>query len=273
MKYLFLLFLFANVDCIYSQEFNKKSVFPSKEEYPSNSYSRENTWIFILAGQSNMAGRAIIAPMDTIAHDRILAINIKNEIVMAKEPISFFESDKKGLSCALAFAKELIKNVPDSIAVLLVPCAVGGSSIDQWIYDSLHRNVKLLTNFKDQVLWAKKNGTIKGVLWHQGESDVSSKEISNYKSKLKRLFNEFRVTIDNDNLIILTAEIGMFKSNNIKEIAINKQIKQNAFLDPYTFFVKTKDFESIGDNLHFDSKSQRLLGTRFAKKYLSSISN
>jgi len=273
MKYLLLLFLLPNLNSIYGQEFNKISVFPNKEEYPVKSYSKENIWIFILAGQSNMAGRAIIAPIDTIARDRILAINIENKIIMAKEPISFFESDKKGLSCGLAFGKELIKNVADSVFVLFVPCAVGGSSIDQWIGDSIHRNVKLLSNFKSQVAWAKKNGTIKGVLWHQGESDVVSKDIFNYKTKLKKLFNEFRITIENNKLIILTAEIGMFKKDNSKEKIINKQIKQNVLLDPYTFLVKTKGFKSNGDNLHFDSKSQRLLGQRFAKKYLENIRN
>jgi hypothetical protein len=271
MKYLFLFFLLANWNSIYSQEFDKMSVFPNKEEYLVKSYSKENTWIFILAGQSNMAGRAIVAPSDTIANDRILAINIENKIIMAKEPISFFESDKKGLSCGLAFGKELIKNVPDSICVLLIPAAVGGSSIDKWIGDSIHRNVKLLSNLKRKVAWAKKNGIIKGVLWHQGESDALSKEISNYKTKLKKLFTEFRRATENDKLIILSAEIGMFRKNNSKEKVINKQIQQNVFLDPYAFLVKSKDFKSIGDDLHFDSKSQRILGQRFAQKYLEII--
>jgi len=273
MKYLFLLFLLANWNSIYSQEFDKMSVFPNKEEYPVKSYSKENTWIFILAGQSNMAGRAIVAASDTIANERILAINIENKIIMAKEPISFFESDTKGLSCGLAFGKELIKNVPDSICVLLIPAAVGASSINKWIGDSIHRSVKLLTNLKRQVAWAKKNGIIKGILWHQGESDVLSKEISNYKTKLKNLFTEFRRTTENDKLIILTAEIGMFRKNNSKEKVINKQIQQNVFLDPYAFLVKSKDFKSIGDELHFDSKSQRILGQRYAQKYLEIIRN
>ena len=46
----------------------------------------EKVWVFILAGQSNMAGRGKIEAEDTISAPRILTINDKGDIIPAKEP-------------------------------------------------------------------------------------------------------------------------------------------------------------------------------------------
>ncbi len=44
--------------------------------------------------------------------------------------------------------------------------------MDQWLGDSVHRSVQLLSNLRNRVDYAKQYGTVKGILWHQGESDA-----------------------------------------------------------------------------------------------------
>jgi hypothetical protein len=241
---------------------------PDKTEYPSKMPSKEHVWVFILAGQSNMAGRAFIQPNDTLSNHRILSINRESEIILAKEPLHFYEPKISGLDCGMAFSIEILKHIPDSISVLLIPTALGGSAIYKWVNDSIHRNIKLLSNFKDKVELAKKYGTIKAILWHQGESDAKPLLITNYKNKLQALFKKFRNIIDNQNLIILTGNIGLFEERDPHKKNINQQINAFAFNDPNTYLINTKNFKSVGDNLHFNSKSQRKMGKRFAKKYL-----
>jgi hypothetical protein len=41
----------------------------------SNNIKKENVWVFIMAGQSNMAGRGAVEPEDTVPDKRILSIN------------------------------------------------------------------------------------------------------------------------------------------------------------------------------------------------------
>jgi hypothetical protein len=241
---------------------------PDKTEYPSKIPSKEHVWVFILAGQSNMAGRAFIQPNDTLSNHRILSINRESEIILAKEPLHFYEPKISGLDCGMAFSIEILKHIPDSISVLLIPTALGGSAIDKWVNDSIHRNIKLLSNFKDKVELAKKYGTIKAILWHQGESDAKPLLITNYKNKLQALFKKFRNIIDNQNLIILTGNIDLFEERDPHKKNINQQINAFAFNDLNTYLINTKNFKSVGDNLHFNSKSQRKMGKRFAKKYL-----
>ena len=145
--------------------------------------TRQNVWVFILAGQSNMAGRGIVEPQDTVTNNRILSINKNGDLIIAKEPLHWYEPERTGLDCGHSFGKTIIKNLPDSISVLLIPTAVGGSSISQWLGDSLHRNVKLLSNFLAKIEIAKQYGIIKGILWHQGESDANEGNILHYKER------------------------------------------------------------------------------------------
>ena len=267
-----LLLIFILSFSVFGQETSVAN-FPKQTEYPKNIPAKNNVWVFIMAGQSNMAGRSLVEPMDTIANQRILSINTNGEIILAKEPLNLYEPQMKGLDCGVSFASELLKNCPDSVSILLIPTAVGGSSIDQWVGDSLHRNVNLLSNFRQKVELAKKYGEIKGLLWHQGESDAKQMLVGSYAKKLKDLFSSFRKTINNKKLPILTGEIGTFTPISTFQNAINKVIVCNAKKDKYTFLIPTHDLTDRGDKLHFDSKSQRIMGERFAQKYIEIINN
>jgi hypothetical protein len=145
--------------CGTKQNDDRTEFFPKIEQEPNVIPAKENVWVFILAGQSNMAGRGKVEPIDTIPDSRIFTINKEQELILAKEPIHFYEPTMTGLDCGLSFGKELLKKIPDSISLLIIPTAVGGSSIDQWINDSTYRNVTLLTNFKEKIEIGKKYGS------------------------------------------------------------------------------------------------------------------
>ena len=242
--------------------------FPQKQEMLSETPDKQNLWVFIMAGQSNMAGRGMVEPKDTIPNKRIVTINQKGELIIAKEPLHWYEPERTGLDCGYSFATALIKNIPANISVLLIPTAVGGSSISQWLADSLYRNVKLFSNFKEKTEIAKQFGVIKGILWHQGESDANEKDIPLYKKRLGLLFSKFRSTVRNNELPILLGELGSFSDNSAKFDSINKQIHAYAGEDKNSRVISTKDLKDKGDHLHFDSKGQRTMGRRFAKAYL-----
>lgn len=118
--------------------------FPKVAEYVKCMPPRDSLWIFIMAGQSNMAGRAVVEPQDTLSANEILTINAENQWILAKEPLHFYEPSRKGLDCGVSFARFLLDSVPKETKIALIPCAIGGSSVYQWIGDSLHRNVHLI---------------------------------------------------------------------------------------------------------------------------------
>lgn len=251
----------------------RTAFFPKVELKTEKIPNPENLWVFILAGQSNMAGRGLVAPQDTIPDDRIFTINKDNDLIIAKEPLHFYEVSKQmtGLDCGLSFGKTLIKQVPDSISILLLPTAVGGSSITKWLGDSIHRDVKLLTNFKEKARLGMKYGQLKGILWHQGESNANEKNIPHHASRLSELIAEFRQITENKKLPILIGELGSYSTKNDRWQKINEQIKTYVQTDANAMLIKTSDLKAKGDKVHFDAEAQRTMGQRFANAYSKKI--
>ncbi len=267
----FILILFLSVFIAGEAKINddRTKYFPKVEKRPENIPNKEDVWVFILAGQSNMAGRGFVEPQDTVPNDRIYSINKDGELIFAKEPLNFNEPNMAGLDCGLSFGKELLNHIPDSISVLLIHTAVGGSSISQWNNDSTFRNVTLLSNFREKVKIGRNYGMIKGILWHQGESDATTSEnIELYQSRLILLFGKFRQAAGNPFLPILIGELGSFSENNDKWQSINRQIYKYIETDGKSQVINTQDFNHKGDKVHFNSEGQREMGKRFAEAFI-----
>lgn len=271
MKNFLLLITFIIIVSCRQNKDNRTLNFPKSIELVYEIPHKENVWVFILAGQSNMAGRAFVEPTDTISNKRVLSINKNGQLVYAKEPLHFYEPSMTGLDCGLSFAKNLITNIPDSITILLIPTAIGGSSVEQWLGDSTHRGVKLLSNFQSKSEVAKSFGRIKGILWHQGENDANPIGISKYQIKLSSLFKVFRTIIGNKNLPILIGELGSYSSENENWRLINEKINEVAKKDSITYLISTFDLKDKGDKVHFNSEGQRKMGERMASKFMSTL--
>ncbi len=264
---LLLLFFSKAVFCI-GQITDRANYFPKQMETVSDTMIKENVWVFILAGQSNMAGRGFVEPEDTLPRKRLVTINKNGQLIIAKEPLHFYEPALTGLDCGYSFGTTMIKSIPDDISVLLIPTAVGGSSISQWLGDSLYRNVKLFSNFLEKIEIGRKYGIIKGILWHQGESDANEKDIPQYTKRLSELIARFRSSAGNTNLPVLLGELGSFSNDKENWKLINKAINEYSLQGKYTTVISTADLEHKGDSIHFDSKGQRTMGKRFAEVYL-----
>lgn len=264
---IFLLIVVIFISC-HTPPAGRTTYFPKQEEAATVTANKQNVWVFILAGQSNMAGRGMVMPQDTIPDKRIFTINKSGQLILAKEPLHFYEPTLTGLDCGYAFGETVIKHIPDSISVLLIPTAIGGSSISQWLGDSLYRNVKLFSNFLEKVKIAKQHGEIKGILWHQGESDANPKNIPSYRQRLSLLFTRFRQAIGNDSLPVMLGELANFPKDQSNRASINQAISEYARQDKHTAVIVTNDLGHKGDSLHFDSEAQRTMGRRFAEVYL-----
>ncbi len=238
--------------------------FPKETEYVNQLPKKRKVWIYIMAGQSNMAGRGVVEAQDTVSHPRIITINQAHKFILAKEPLHFYEPALTGLDCGLSFAKKMISEIDSSITILLIPTAVGGSSIKQWLGDSLHRNVKLQTNFREKIEFARKHGIIKGILWHQGESDAELRLIPGYENRLHELFTQLRSYARNRKLPVFIAELGSYSKNQENWDLINKAIHHYNSKDKNSFVINTQDLKSKEDYIHFNSEGQRQMGERFA---------
>lgn len=240
--------------------------FPVVVEKVKTLPPKETFYIFLMAGQSNMAGRGIVQPQDTIQDMHVLTLDKNNEWVYAKEPLHYYEPGRTGLDCGLSFGKKLAKLYGNNITVGLVPCAIGGSSIEQWLGDSVYRNVALYSNFLKKANIAKQYGTIKGLLWHQGESNSGNAYVR-YKEKMDTLFTRMRKDLGSPDLPVYAGQLASFlvKRNQPHAQEINHDLQSMSQSFKNFHVINTQDLTSKPDTLHFDSPSQRKMGERFAE--------
>lgn len=249
--------------------------FPTTSKKIDSFPDKKNLWVFVMAGQSNMAGRGFVQAGDTLSNPRIIAMNTDGQWIEGKAPLHKYQPQVTGLGMGMSFAKELLKNVDKNVTIALVPLAMGGSSIDSWLNDKEFRGIKLSGNFKSKIRLALEKGTLKGILWHQGESDAFLEKIPYYEDKLETLYQFFRQYAQQEDLPIISGELGAFPSDSERNILwqmINEKIEKLALKDPNLILVRTDDLKAKSDNVHFNAHSQRVLGTRYAKAYQHLIS-
>ncbi|MGE9291842.1 MAG: sialate O-acetylesterase, partial [Puniceicoccales bacterium] len=101
---------------------------------------KENFHLFLLAGQSNMAGRGEVEAEDQVPHSRVFMLNQEGEWVPAVDPVHY---DKKaaGVGPGRSFAMVLAEQ-DESVAIGLIPAACGGSSILSWVPGGYHSQTK-----------------------------------------------------------------------------------------------------------------------------------
>jgi peptidoglycan/xylan/chitin deacetylase (PgdA/CDA1 family) len=220
--------------------------------------SSKSMEVYLLIGQSNMAGRGSLDEQSHLTSGAILMLDKANEWVAAKDPMHF-DKPSAGVGPGISFAQAMLQD-KNNTQIGLIPCAWGGSPIKAW-----QPGAKYFENFPydEAVKRAKiamQKGVLKGILWHQGESDNDPKRALVYLEKLKTLIGNLRRDLNAPNLPFVAGEIGYFnKENNINEI-INKlpaEIENTAV-------VSAMNLTDRGDHLHFDTASARELGNRYA---------
>ena len=271
MKFRYILLVTFFISCSTTKKITDDGVnhFPKTNIKATNLPVKENFYIFLLAGQSNMAGRGFVQPEDTVSSMQVLALDKNNNWVYAKEPLHFYEPGRTGLDCGLSFAKKLLSLYGNKIIIGLVPCAIGGSSIEQWLGDSTYRGVTLYSNLLAKAKIAQQYGVLKGLLWHQGESNaVTAAKHKNYEQKLQTLFTRIRNDLGEPDLSFYAGQLAKFLSRKSYPFAdsINNDLINLSSSMKKMYVINTLDLSSKSDTLHFNTRSQRIMGERFAKK-------
>ncbi|PQO40708.1 sialate O-acetylesterase [Blastopirellula marina] len=243
----------------------------SKEPPSSTSLPpKEKFHLFLLVGQSNMAGRGKVTPADQTANPKVLMFDQTGNWVPAVDPLHFDKPKVVGVGLGRTFGLEIAQDNPD-VTIGLIPCAVGGSPIASWEPGALDKATK--THPYDDAMkrahQALQAGELKGILWHQGESDSSPEKAKVYEEKLHALIARFRRELNAPDVPFIAGQMGQFSErpwNEAKQKVdqVHQDLPNNV---PHTAFVSSDGLKHKGDNVHFDAESYRELGRRYAKAY------
>jgi hypothetical protein len=224
--------------------------------------------LFLLAGQSNMAGRGEVEAQDREPIQDVLALNKELAWVPAVDPIHF-DKPIAGVGLARRFAKTLRKLAPGA-KIGLIPAALGGSSLDEWREGGM-----LFTSAVKRAKAAQAAGTLRGILWHQGEADSNDEaRARSYSARWWAMMTALRAELGAGDLPVVVGELGEFlvgRSDGKQPFAnvVNEQLALIALRGRRAVFVSAAGLVHKGDDLHFNSASLREFGRRYALGYCS----
>ena len=223
--------------------------------------------VYLLIGQSNMAGRAPVETEDEGPIEGCELFNASGEWEPATNPLNRYSTVGKKLSLqklgpGYGFAKRMRELYPD-ISLGLVVNARGGTKIAEWAkgtdyYDEAIARLKLaLTD----------GGQLGGILWHQGEGD--SRRTETYLDSLSTLIANLRSDLNAPNLPFVAGLLEMDDREFGKSPRlINEVVLTLPSVVPNTAVASTQGLLTM-DGTHFDSAGQRELGKRYAEALFS----
>lgn len=236
--------------------------------------------LFILAGQSNIAGRGPVPAWARTTSSRVFVFGNDYHWRIAIEPIDDATDQvdmvsldlAAGFSPGLAFATSLFGEHPE-LTIGLIPCARGGSSIYAW-RRSLSDNT-LYGSCLKRVRAASTMGEVRGILFFQGEADAIDPELyqetvlypEEWADKFHPLVTGWRGDLGLVDLPVVFAQIG---THTAPYLFINWEIvkdQQRLVEIPFSAMITTDDL-ALQDDVHFTPESYQTIGQRFAEAYL-----
>jgi hypothetical protein len=248
-----------------------------------------NFYIFLSFGQSNMEGHAKFEPQDTVPNERFMlmqAVNCpdlqrtKGNWYPAVPPLSRCNT---GITPGDYFGKTMIAGLPDSIKVGIINVSVGGCKIELFDKDNFQSYSETAPVWMKNMIAqydgdpygrllelaksAQKDGVIKGILLHQGESNTGD---TDWPTKVKGVYDNLLTDLGlAENSVPLLAGELVGSAQGGKCASMNPIIQTLPQLIPKAYVISSEDCEAVADGLHFSAAGYRKLGTRYGEKMLS----
>jgi hypothetical protein len=258
--------------------------------HPKSFSQDKKFYIFLCFGQSNMEGNARVQQQDTVdvsPRFRVLQAvdcpdlqRTKGNWYTAVPPLS---RCKTGLTPADYFGRTLVANLPADVRVGIINVAVGGCKIElfdkdnyqayvmkapQWMIGMINQyDGNPYARLVELAKIAQKDGVIKGILLHQGESNPND---SLWTKKVKvvydNLLKDLHLKAKKVPLLAgetVNADQGGVCANMNKIIATLPKMIKNSYV------ISSAGCPDAADNLHFTAEGYRMLGKRYAEQMLT----
>lgn len=246
----------------------------------------EHFEVYLLAGQSNMDGRGSVSDLSAQQRKPMgQAIIFYRNVSIASDgwqPLQpgfsrppKFKGDLPAptFGVEIGFAQSMLKSQPNT-KLALIKGSKGGTNLradwkagvkgDKKSQGPQYRDfVKTIQAATAELTKRGDTFTIRGLLWHQGESDSKS-SVKLYSSRLENLIERIREDVGIPDLPVVVGEVfDNGKRDNVR------QATQNVAISSSTVGLVTSEGTTTWDpGTHFDAASQLLMGNRYGKQML-----
>jgi hypothetical protein len=245
-------------------------------------------YIFLCFGQSNMEGNARFQPEDTTVDSRFQVMEAVDCPNLNREKGKWYTAVpplcrcRTGLTPADYLGRTLIENLPKDVKVGVINVAVGGCKIELFDKDNYKAYADTAPvwmkgmikeydgnpyeRLVEMAKLAQKDGVIKGILLHQGESNTGD---TTWPAKVKSVYNNLL-----HDLNLKAAAVPLLAGEVVNAEQGGICASMNNIIDnlPQTIstahVISSKGLTVAKDHLHFDAAGYREFGKRYAAAML-----
>ena len=255
-----------------------------------NIFSQDkNFYIFLCFGQSNMEGNARFESQDTIVDSRFQVLEAVNCPNLGRSKGIWYTAVPPlcrchtGLTPVDYFGRTLLANLPQNIRIGVINVSVGGCKIELFDKDNYQTYVTTAPDWLKNMVkeydgnpyqrlvemakLAQKDGIIKGILLHQGESNTND---SLWPIKVKGVYDNLLkdLNLEPNSIPLLAGEVVNADQGGACA-SMNTIIGKLPQTIPNSYVISSAGCPQRGDNLHFTAEGYRTLGNRYGNKMLS----
>jgi hypothetical protein len=245
-----------------------------------SSSQKTKLFVFLCFGQSNMEGfPRTIEDQDLTVDERFQVLAAVDFPSMGRTKGNWYTAVPPlcrpgcGLCPADYFGRTLVSNLPPNIRVGVINVAVAGCKIEMFQKTNYESYISTQASWMKNIVagyggnpygrlvelakQAQKDGVIKGILLHQGESNSGDRE---WPAKVKGVYDDLLKDLDlkPDSVPLLAGEL----VGSAGVVAGLPKTLTNSYV------ISSKGCGSQPGGVHFNSAGYRELGKRYAEKML-----
>jgi len=248
-----------------------------------------NFYIFLCFGQSNMEGAGRIEQQDKTVDDRFQVFETVDAPNLSRERAHWYTAvpplcrGRTGICPADYFGRTLVANLPKNIRVGVINVSVAGCKIELFDKNSYQAYAAKAPSWMTGIIkaydgnpyqhlvemakLAQKDGVIKGILLHQGESNTNDKQ---WPDKVNKIYGNLLKDLDlkADSVPLLAGEVVNADQQGACA-SMNKIIDELPKTIPNSYVISSAGCPCGRDHLHFTTAGYREFGTRYGQKMLS----
>jgi len=245
--------------------------------------------IYLCFGQSNMEGAGRIEEQDKTVDERFQILQSVDAPNLKREKGKWYPAapplvrGRTGISPADYFGRTMVASLPKDVRVGVVNVAVAGCKIELFDPEGYAAYAATVPSWMTNIIkeydgspyrrlvemgkLAKKDGVIKGILLHQGESNTNDKQ---WPAKVKRVYDNLikDLELDPASTPLLAGELVNADQNGACA-SMNKIIAELPKTIPNSHVISSSGCTCRPDRLHFTTEGYREFGKRYAEKMLS----
>jgi hypothetical protein len=246
-------------------------------------------YIFLCFGQSNMEGFPGIEEQDKTVVERFQVLAAVDMPKLGRKKGVWYPAvaplcrGSSGLCPADYFGRTLVANLPKDVRVGVVNVSVAGCKIELFDKTNYETYAKTAPGWMTNIIkeydgnpyarlvemgkLAQKEGVIKGILLHQGESNTNDKQ---WPAKVKAVYDSLieDLNLKPEAVPLLAGEL-VHADQKGACASMNTIIAELPKAVPNSHVISSSGCQSRPDRLHFTAAGYRELGKRYGEKMLA----